>query len=178
MMSKEEKEDHITDGDTAPMSSFRDGVNRLLASSVGSIAAETLTLPADVIKTRLQVQNFATASTTNEMYSGMFDAAIKISNREGLPGLFKGLQPALIRQVSYTGLAFVVFEPVRDTINHLSNSALGRPDDAKPGFVIRVLSGGIAGAIGISVMNPTEVLKTKMQTNQSQLAREAPSMST
>eukprot|EP01084_Bolivina_argentea_P240941 404612_1 len=29
------------------------------------------------------------------------------------------------------------------------------------------MAGGIAGAIGISVMNPTEVLKTKMQTNQS-----------
>merc|ERR1712013_113160 len=68
----------------------------------------------------------------------------------------------LIRQVSYTGLASVVFEPVRDSIAYLSSN--GDPNQ-KPGFMTRVLSGGIAGAIGISVMNPTEVLKTKMQTN-------------
>ena len=46
------------------------------------------------------------------MYSGMMDAMINIPREEGIGGLFKGIQPALIRQVSYTGLALVVFEPV------------------------------------------------------------------
>ena len=44
------------------------------------------------------------------------------------------------------------FEPVRDSIAYLTS----RGDASqKPGFATRVLSGGIAGAIGISVMNPT-----------------------
>eukprot|EP01084_Bolivina_argentea_P240940 404608_1 len=151
----------------ANISSFKDALNRLLASSVASIAAETVTLPTDVIKTRLQVQNITLTNSTspNNVYSGMFDAAIKISKHEGINGLFKGIKPALIRQVSYTGLAFIVFEPVRDTINSLTNSDIDK--NKTPGFVTRVMAGGIAGAIGISVMNPTEVLKTKMQTNQS-----------
>ena len=57
-----------------------------------------------------------------------------------------------LSQVSYTGLALVVFEPVRDGIAYLTNN--GDPNK-KPGFMTRVMSGGIAGAIGISVMNPT-----------------------
>ena len=89
---------------------------------------------------------------------------MKISKSEGISGLFKGLQPALIRQVSYTGLAFVAFEPIKNSITSLTNRG---DTNKKPGFVVRVLSGGIAGAIGITVCNPTDVLKTKMQTNQS-----------
>ena len=148
---------------------IKDALTRLIASSIASLIAETVTLPTDVIKTRLQVQNITTTTTTTttsttRIYSGMIDAAISINKYEGINGLFRGLQPALIRQVSYTGLAFIVFEPVRDGITYIFN------DNDEPLFITRVLSGGIAGAIGISVMNPTEVLKTKMQTNQSEIS--------
>lgn len=90
----------------------------------------------------------------------MFDAAISISKNEGFYGLFRGLQPALIRQVSYTGIAFILFEPVRDFMSNLMSNS------SSPTFLQRLLSGGIAGGIGIAICNPTEVLKTKMQTNR------------
>lgn len=183
MQQEDSTTDNLEDIDSTPassteLSSFRDAMNRLAASSVASLVAETLTLPTDVIKTRLQVQNLvhsqaesAASSSSSKVYSGMFDAALSISRHEGVAGLFRGLQPALIRQVSYTGLAFVVFEPVRDTITVLTAGDA----NATPTFVTRVLSGGIAGGFGISIMNPTEVLKTKMQTNQAALY-ESPSM--
>ena len=96
---------------------MKDACNRIIASSVGCIFAETVTLPADVIKTRLQVQKSKIREILNEVktitipqqtqtqtqiknYNGMFDAATSIVKNEGFTALFKGLQPALLRQVT------------------------------------------------------------------------------
>ena len=47
-------------------------------------------------------------------YGSTADCAKQIFQQEGFGGLYKGLQPALIRQVSYSSLAMVLFEPIRD----------------------------------------------------------------
>ena len=71
----------------------------------------------------------------------------------------KGLAPALLRQTSYTGLSFVVYSPIRDLIAGENVEKKDIP------FFKRVLSGGLAGGLSIMCMNPTEVVKTQMQTN-------------
>ena len=158
------------------LSPMQDARNRLVSSAIGSAVAETLTLPTDVVKTRLQVQ----IQSSNMQYKGMFDCGSQIYKYEGFRGLFKGLQPALLRQVNYTGIAFVAFEPIRDTITTYSNRFFSQTSDnntattannnnsnSDAGFVTRVLAGGTAGAFGITIMNPTEVLKTQLQSNKS-----------
>lgn len=52
----------------------------------GGIPAASLTTPADVIKTRLQVAARAGQTT----YNGVFDAAVKIWKEEGGTSFWKG----------------------------------------------------------------------------------------
>lgn len=133
---------------------------RLAASAVGAGVAEFITMPADVTKVRLQVQSRATGQLS---YSGPLDCLVKTARQEGPSALWKGIVPALVRQVCYTSLSFVLYEPVRDFY-----TGLGQPN-ASPNFAQRLLAGGTAGAIAISVFNPTEVVKTQIQTSATPL---------
>lgn len=135
-----------------------DALARFLASSLGSFWAETTTLPADVAKVRLQVQRVGADGTLR--YQGMYDCFRKTAAREGVSSLFKGLSPALVRQISYSSLSLVMYEPIRNVLES--------PVEAEKqhlSFWKRLLAGGLAGAISIAIVNPTDVLKTRMQTS-------------
>lgn len=133
-----------------------DATTRFVASSAASAFAETATLPTDVAKVRLQVQTGGAPR-----YAGLLDCLQKTAAQEGVAACWKGLAPALIRQVCYSSLTLVLYEPVRAVLSPSGDASFGS----------RLLAGGTAGAIAISVFNPTEVLKTRMQT-----ATEATSM--
>lgn len=122
---------------------------RFIASSIGALVAEVITLPADVAKTRLQVQRGSGACLR---YHGFVDCLIVTSREEGMAACWRGLAPALLRQVCYSSLSMVLYEPIRDLIG----------DD---GFSQKLMAGGTAGAISIAVFNWTEVIKTQLQTS-------------
>eukprot|EP00750_Incisomonas_marina_P030732 INCI7645.1.p1 GENE.INCI7645.1~~INCI7645.1.p1 ORF type:complete len:334 (+),score=57.64 INCI7645.1:101-1102(+) len=148
---------------------------RFAASSFGAMIAETLTLPTDVAKTRLQVQGKArhaaaevgsgSVGKVRPLYTGFADCLRSIHRDEGAAALWKGLAPALIRQVCYSSLSLVLYEPVRNGYGHLFQK-LGVHNDGKPTFLERLLAGGTAGALAITVFNPTEVIKTQIMTHE------------
>ena len=140
----------------------KQGAIRLLASAVAAGIAETITLPIDTVKVRLQVQ-LAGATGDALMYKGTFQGGHRIIVEEGLRGLWKGYAPAMMRQCSYTGLTWILYEPVR---NALAGHEVDTSNVASIPFWKRVLAGGISGGIGIAVMNPTEVIKTQLQANR------------
>lgn len=129
--------------------SSSDAAARFQASAISAALAETLTLPTDVAKARLQVHVGGSP--------GMITVLRDIVEKEGVSACWKGLQPALIRQVCYTSLSLVLYEPVRDAVSQLIGGQ---------GFGARLLAGGTAGGLAIMVFNPTEVLKTQMQTSR------------
>jgi len=127
---------------------------RFLASAIGAAVAEAVTLPTDVAKVRIQVQ---TTSGGEARYRGIVDCLMKVGRNEGVRALWKGLVPALIRQVCYHSFTFVLYEPIKDF-------AMGaNPEGVPATYVQRLVSAGLAAAIAISLFNPTEVLKTQMQ---------------
>lgn len=132
---------------------------RLVASALGATVAETLTLPVDVTKVRLQVQN---SSSATPRYSGLADCLIKIYRTEGAHALWKGLVPALARQINYTSLSFVLYEPIRDGYKSILQ---GTDASLSPSYPVRLAAGGTAGGVAIAVFNPTEVVKTQVQTH-------------
>ena len=144
-----------------------DATARFAASSVGAALAEAITLPIDCTKVRLQVQKAvppgSAAAQSPHHYTGMFDALLKIGRTEGLAGLCKGMFPAQVRQVSYSSITLVLYEPIRNAIAGQNVDASQIP------FWKRLLSAGTAGGIGIAIMNPTEVIKTQMQANTERL---------
>ncbi|CAD7936647.1 unnamed protein product [Amoebophrya sp. A25] len=155
----------------APATTSASMTSRLLAGSVGGFVAESLTLPTDVIKVRLQLQQTASAGGTTIRYAGMWDCGRKIAATEGFFGLWKGYTPAILRQVSYSSLMMVLYEPVRNGLTAVTQiygsqtAAVDVPlaSTEKPSFLFRLMAGGIAGGVSIAIFNPFEVAKTRIQ---------------
>lgn len=78
----------------------------LFAGAVAGMPAAFLATPADVIKTRLQVQ----AREGQTSYSGIKDAALKILREEGVKAFFKGAPARVLRSSPQFGVTMACFE--------------------------------------------------------------------
>lgn len=147
-------------GRAAPSSqaAANDLIVRLVSSGGAAGVAEAATLPLDMAKVRLQVQvrGAGAAAAAGRGYSGLLDCLVQVASKEGAGGLWGGLNPALIRQVAHTSLTFVLFEPLVKALS-------GGRGERDATFLERLAAGGAAGALSVVVLNPTEVLKTRMQ---------------
>lgn len=111
--------------------------------SVFFVGVNTLLYPADVIKTRLQVQR------TNALYRGTLDAVFKTFRSEGLKGFYKGF---LVNQMSILTGHFYV------TSYEVSRSQMSFFGDGTRGFV----AGGVAALMEQFLANPIEVISQKL----------------
>ncbi|KAF1335570.1 hypothetical protein FI667_g1197, partial [Globisporangium splendens] len=146
---------------------------RFLAGGLASATAEIFTLPIDCTKVRLQTQRAVSmpvltnvgvvtaAASRDVQYTGMVDVVQRIVKEEGPGALWKGATPALLRQVSYTSICMVLYEPLRDFFG-----ANQQQNKGEVPFINRFLAGGFAGAIGISLANPVDVIKVRMQADR------------
>ncbi|KXN72465.1 mitochondrial carrier [Conidiobolus coronatus NRRL 28638] len=78
----------------------------LLAGAIAGMPAAYLTTPADVIKTRLQVE----ARKGETTYNGIVDAARKILREEGFAAFFKGGAARVFRSSPQFGCTLMVYE--------------------------------------------------------------------
>ena len=76
---------------------------------------------------------------------------------EGPFALFKGLVPGLQRQIVFNGLSIGLYVPIRDIIT--GELAPG----VNPTLLQKLCAGIATGAFGITVANPTDVVKVRMQ---------------
>ena len=126
----------------------------LLFGGIGGCWAETLVFPLDVVKTRLQMQG----ADGKKLYDGMFDAMRKTAKSEGVGALYKGIQPALLRQAVYGSLRYGLYAPIRNAIGVSPNVS----KDQIP-FHLKFIAGGSSGALASFIANPTDLLKVRMQ---------------
>lgn len=126
-----------------------------LMASAASMWAEIVTIPLDTAKVRMQIQKVVPGETPR--YNGLFGTVGKVAAEEGVTALFSGLTPGLQRQFVYAGLRIGLYVPIRNMIC----------GDLKPGenptLLQKILAAGLTGAIGITVANPTDVVKVRMQ---------------
>ncbi|KAI6654058.1 hypothetical protein LOD99_2905 [Oopsacas minuta] len=90
-------------------------VKLVLASTSASIA-ETLTFPLDLTKTRLQIQGETSGLRTVAKKRGMFQMAWGVIREEGVFKLWRGVTPAVIRHIFYTGLRVTIYENLREHV--------------------------------------------------------------
>ncbi|KAI8319581.1 mitochondrial carrier [Martensiomyces pterosporus] len=81
-------------------------VDLLLAGAIAGMPAAYLTTPADVIKTRLQVE----AKKGETVYNGLMDAARKIYKEEGFKAFFKGGPARIFRSSPQFGTTLMCYE--------------------------------------------------------------------
>ncbi|KZV41907.1 mitochondrial substrate carrier family protein ucpB [Dorcoceras hygrometricum] len=80
-----------------------------------------------------------------------------IFKNEGPKSLYLGLTPALMRSVLYGGLRLGLYEPSK----YVSELAFESTN-----VLVKIFSGGVAGAVATALTNPVEVLKVRLQMNR------------
>lgn len=80
----------------------------MMAGSVGGICLWTVIFPADVMKSRMQVNN---------VQMNMFTFGANIVRNEGVGALYTGLKPTLIRTIPSTAVLFAVVSSVTDNLH-------------------------------------------------------------
>ena len=104
----------------------------------------TVTMPVDVVKTRLQMDGAGGV----KLYSGTLDCATKMVRAEGPGALFKGLPPALVRQSTYGSLRYGLYGPIRNSLGvHAATLQLQRSPSPTPclAYLLRRRRTGHAG---------------------------------
>lgn len=127
-----------------------------LFSAIGSCSGELATVPIDVVKVRMQLQGELGSAVK---YKSSLSAFPTIVREEGFTALYKGVQPALLRQATYGAMRIGLYEPIKTFYSGL----LGTDPRQPPTVLSKILSGITSGGIASAICNPTDVVKVRMQ---------------
>jgi solute carrier family 25 (mitochondrial aspartate/glutamate transporter), member 12/13 len=104
------KSDFFKEGYNGKQLSF---METLAAAGIAGMPAAYLTTPADVVKTRLQVE----ARKGQTHYKGLRDAFVTIYREEGLRALFKGGPARVLRSSPQFGFTLVAYEQLKKLVS-------------------------------------------------------------
>jgi len=87
-------------------------LNTMIAGAIGGVTLWTVIFPADVIKSRIQIQN---------INKNMFSVGLDVVRQQGILGLYSGLLPSVIRTIPATATLFLVYENTKKLLNNSIN---------------------------------------------------------
>lgn len=87
---------------------------KILAGGGAGITAILVTYPSDLIRRRLQLQNF---DKSVPRYTGILDCVRKVVRLEGVTGLYRGLAATCVKLFPTIGIQFLVMEKLK-TMNY------------------------------------------------------------
>lgn len=119
-------------------------------------AGEIATVPIDVVKVRMQLQGELGSVVK---YKSSIHAFPTIVSEEGFGALYKGVQPALLRQATYGSLRIGMYEPIKT----FWSARIDGVGASAPSLITKILSGVSCGGLASAVCNPTDVVKVRMQ---------------
>jgi hypothetical protein len=108
--------------------------------------------PIDVIKVRLQLNGELNAAAAAP--GGWLAMARRIVAHDGVPALWRGVVPSLMREGSYSALRIGLYEPVKVVL---------RADHPTAPYVLKLAAGGVSGCVGAAVATPTDLVKIRLQ---------------
>lgn len=120
-------------------------------NSFRSMGATATCFPLDVVKFRMQVSG---ELGKKRDHSNSFQFAKHIVKTEGILGLYRGLSASLLRQATYTGTRWGVYQSALD---YFQKQEGGNISILKKSFC-GLLGGVVGGFVGV----PTDVAMTRM----------------
>ncbi|CAK9002489.1 unnamed protein product [Durusdinium trenchii] len=115
---------------------------RMALVAASAATAEAVTFPIDFGKTRMQLH------AGRQTFSGALASAVR---KEGIGGVYAGIQPAIVRHLVYSSLRISLYEDLRKRLTrHFSNSASS------------ALAGLLGGGIAQAVASPADRLKVML----------------
>ncbi|XP_069639569.1 solute carrier family 25 member 47 isoform X2 [Haliaeetus albicilla] len=121
--------------------------------------------PSEVAKVRMQTQRNPHPSVASPQpvskpkYRGSLHCLKVIAKEEGFGGLYKGCSALLCRDCSSSAIYFLTYSALCDWFTPAGKN--------KPGFLVVLLSGGFAGVLAWGLATPMDVIKSRMQTDES-----------
>eukprot|EP01112_Ceratiomyxa_fruticulosa_P023826 TRINITY_DN92_c0_g5_i1.p1 TRINITY_DN92_c0_g5~~TRINITY_DN92_c0_g5_i1.p1 ORF type:complete len:351 (-),score=59.58 TRINITY_DN92_c0_g5_i1:1038-2090(-) len=146
---------------THKQASIVDTTKYLLAGSAAGAVSSFCTYPLDVIRARLAIENFQSPSKGVPPKAGsVYISAIRrYSKKDGWRGYYRGMGPTILGILPYAGINYSAFETLKSLIpaSHMN-------EKGELPVHIKLVCGGLAGAIGQTVAYPLDVVRRRMQT--------------
>jgi len=102
--------EYFTSGLGPNSSHAEKGFWTMIAGTLAGVPAASLVTPADVIKTRIQVE----ARKGQQTYSGIIDCATKVYTQEGFSAFWKGTGARVMRSSPQFGVTLLTYDFLRD----------------------------------------------------------------
>ncbi|KAF5182717.1 Mitochondrial carrier protein coac2 [Thalictrum thalictroides] len=129
---------------------------RLVAGGTAGAIAQTAIYPMDLVKTRLQ---------TCVCEGGKVPSLGKLSKdilvHEGPRAFYRGLIPSILGIIPYAGIDLAAYETLKD----LSRTYILH--ESEPGPLTQLGCGTVSGALGATCVYPLQVIRTRLQAQQS-----------
>lgn len=125
-----------------------------LAGGMSGFLTRALTQPLDCIKVRHQLQIEPINKSAGAKYTSTFQTLALMFKEEGIRGLWKGHIPGQILSITYGFGQFLAY----DHFNRHSRTIKFFDEHSD---VRHIVSGGIAGAFGMSIATPFDVIRTR-----------------
>ncbi|KAJ3257882.1 ADP/ATP carrier protein [Boothiomyces macroporosus] len=130
------------------------------AGAIGSVLANTIVFPLDVVKTRMQVQNKTLDATRD--YKSPRDAILKILKTEGVKGLYAGIASGLVGTVVSSFSYFYIYSYIR---GYYSKKIGG----VSISTAMELTLGAVAGALCQFIVLPIGIVTTRQQTDEKEM---------
>ncbi|KAK9461841.1 mitochondrial carrier domain-containing protein [Lipomyces oligophaga] len=131
----------------------------LASGFIGDFAASFIYVPSEVLKTRMQLQGRYNNPyfTSGYNYRGSWDAMKTIIRQEGWSAMFFGYKATLVRDLPFSALQLTFYERFRSGAQFF----IGSPDIP---LWAEFFTGAVAGGLSGVLTTPTDVIKTRIQT--------------
>ncbi|KAI1462980.1 mitochondrial RNA-splicing protein MRS3 [Daldinia caldariorum] len=128
----------------------------MLAGAFAGIAEHTVMYPIDAIKTRMQILSPSEASAS---YKGMIQSTMRIASREGVLKLWRGMSSVVVGAGPAHAVYFATYEAVKHVMGG-NRAGVHHP-------LAAATSGACATIASDALMNPFDVIKQRMQIQDS-----------
>lgn len=88
-------------------------ITTLLMGSAAAAISSSATFPLEVARRQMQAGAF-----NGRQYNNLLHALISILEREGIPGLYRGLGPSYLKLVPAAGISFMCYEACKKILTH------------------------------------------------------------
>ncbi|KAL8936134.1 MAG: hypothetical protein Q9211_004333 [Gyalolechia sp. 1 TL-2023] len=143
----------------APAGQQGDNIAHALAGAGGGLLSMTLTYPLITLSTRAQVES-------KRAHSSTYDAVRRIVQREGITGLYSGLESALFG-ISVTNFVYYYWYEWTRAFFERAAVRSSRPSK-KLTTIESMIAGAIAGSATVLITNPIWVVNTRMTARKSE----------
>mmetsp|Transcript_3862 Transcript_3862/g.4448 ORF Transcript_3862/g.4448 Transcript_3862/m.4448 type:complete len:306 (+) Transcript_3862:258-1175(+) len=133
-------------------------ITDMTSAGLGASTAVLFTNPLDVAKTRLQMTNelvAANKATNIPRYHGPYDCIKKTYASEGLSGVQRGLNVAIVREFCKCCIRIGMYDPIMRAIHTDRNTPAP--------MYKRFFAGCICGVSSALMFNPFDIAKTRAQ---------------